>query len=61
MKIGLNLLVVGGFIGPGDHATLKRIKDAGYDGVEIPVFSGRPGDYRALAGCSTISAWRGPQ
>ncbi|MGO8914860.1 MAG: sugar phosphate isomerase/epimerase family protein [Stellaceae bacterium] len=50
MKIGLNLLVVGGFIGPGDHATLKRISDAGYDGVEIPVFSGDPSDYRALAG-----------
>jgi D-psicose/D-tagatose/L-ribulose 3-epimerase len=49
VKIGLNLLVVGGFIGPGDHTTLKRIRDAGYDGVEIPVFSGDTRDYRALA------------
>ena len=49
MKIGLNLLVIGGFIGPADHATLKRIRDAGYDGVEIPVFSGETRDYQALA------------
>jgi D-psicose/D-tagatose/L-ribulose 3-epimerase len=49
VKIGLNLLVIGGFIGPADHATLKRIRDAGYDGVEIPVFSGETRDYQALA------------
>lgn len=49
MDVGLNLLVMGGFIGPGDHATLKLIKDAGFDGVEIPVFSGQPRDYAALA------------
>ncbi len=49
MYVGLNLLVMGGFIGPGDYATLKLIKDAGYDGVEIPVFSGEPRDYAALA------------
>ena len=49
MDVGLNLLVMGGFIGPGEHATLKLIKEAGFDGVEIPVFSGKPGDYAALA------------
>jgi D-psicose/D-tagatose/L-ribulose 3-epimerase len=49
VRVGLNLLVIGGFIQPGDYATLKRIKDAGYDGVEIPVFSGSPGDYAALS------------
>ena len=49
MDVGLNLLVVSGFIGPGDHQTLQLIKDAGYDGVEIPVFSGEPRDYAALA------------
>ncbi len=48
MKLGLNLLVIGGFIQPGDYATLQRIKNAGYDGVEIPVFSGTPRDYAAL-------------
>ena len=49
MRVGLNLLVVGGFIEPGDYATLKSIKDVGYDGVEVPVFSGTPRDYAALS------------
>jgi len=49
VKLGLNLLVIGGFIRPDDYATLQRIKDAGYDGVEIPVFSGAPRDYATLS------------
>lgn len=61
MKIGLNLLVVGEFIGPGDHATLKRIKDAGYDGVEFRSFPGGPSTIGRWRRCSTISAWRGPR
>ncbi len=48
MKVGLNLLVLGGFIKPGDYATLAEIKQAGFDGVEIPVFSGDVSDYVAL-------------
>ncbi len=50
MKVGINLLVVGGFIRPDkDRATLELIAGAGYDGVEVPVFSGQPADYAALA------------
>src|ERR1700733_2208377 len=45
----MNLLVLGGFIKPGDYATLSEIKKAGFDGVEIPVFSGTVRDYAALA------------
>ena len=40
---------MGGAIRPSDFATLERIKKAGFDGVEVPVFSGEPRDYAALA------------
>jgi len=38
-----NLLVVGALIDPTHAALLERIKRDGYDGVEVPVFEGRPG------------------
>lgn len=50
MKVGINLLVVGGFIrADKDRDTLELITGAGYDGVEVPIFSGNPGDYLTLA------------
>jgi D-psicose/D-tagatose/L-ribulose 3-epimerase len=49
VRVGINLLVVGGFIHPDkDRATLELIRKAGFDGVEVPVFSGQPADYTAL-------------
>jgi D-psicose/D-tagatose/L-ribulose 3-epimerase len=49
MKVGINLLVVSGSIRPEeDRPILEQIKQAGYDGVEIPVFSGTARDYAAL-------------
>jgi D-psicose/D-tagatose/L-ribulose 3-epimerase len=40
---------VGGFIHPEkDRATLELIRNAGFDGVEVPTFSGQPSDYAAL-------------
>lgn len=48
MKIGINLLVLGAEI-TVDHARqLERFKALGYDGVEVPVFSGNTQHYREL-------------
>lgn len=49
MKIGMNLLVLGGLIGDehGDH--LLRLSQLGYDGVEIPIFNGDENHYVKLA------------
>jgi D-psicose/D-tagatose/L-ribulose 3-epimerase len=49
MKIGINLLVLGGFISRNHEQQLKSIARAGYDGVEIPLFSGDCKHYRDLA------------
>ncbi|MFI5016082.1 MAG: sugar phosphate isomerase/epimerase family protein [Hyphomicrobiales bacterium] len=48
MRIGFNLLVVGTSIDPTHAGLLERIKRHGYDGVEVPVFEGRPAHYAAL-------------
>lgn len=37
MKIGINFMIWGGEITPKDEGTLARIKEWGYDGVEIPL------------------------
>jgi D-psicose/D-tagatose/L-ribulose 3-epimerase len=48
MKIGFNLLLWTGHV-TADHAPLLAlVRDAGYDGVEIPVFGGAPEHYAAL-------------
>jgi D-psicose/D-tagatose/L-ribulose 3-epimerase len=44
------LLVLGGSIHPDkDGRALQLIRDAGFDGVEVPVFSGSVPDYATLA------------
>jgi D-psicose/D-tagatose/L-ribulose 3-epimerase len=48
VKLGLNLLVMSGFVTLQDRPILKQIKQAGFDGVELPVFSGNEKDYSAL-------------
>jgi len=48
MRIGLNLLVVDGFIDDAHLPVLERLKALGYDGVEIPVFEGGVGHYERL-------------
>ena len=48
MRVGFNLLVVGGFITP-EHAPLfEDLKRHGYDGVELPMFEGSVEHYAAL-------------
>lgn len=49
MKIGFNLLVLGGSITEAHAGELSLLSKLGYDGVEIPAFGGQPADYAALA------------
>jgi len=48
MKIGFNLLLWTGFVEEEHHDWLEKLKKAGYDGVEIPLFAGTPEHYAAL-------------
>jgi len=45
MKIGMCMFLWTTSIGLEHETLLREIKEAGFDGVEIPVFEGRPGDY----------------
>lgn len=48
VQIGFNLLTVGGFIDEAHLPLCERIREIGYDGVEIPVFEGDAGHYERL-------------
>jgi D-psicose/D-tagatose/L-ribulose 3-epimerase len=48
MKIGFNLLLWTTHLDPSHLPTLKALKAAGYDGVEVPVFGGDPAYYRGM-------------
>ena len=51
MKIGMNMLLWTGHVGPEHVPALEAIKATGFDGVEIPVFNvSDEGHYRWLAG-----------
>src|ERR1700759_1385882 len=39
MKFGANTLIWSGSLGPAEFTLLPRIKEAGFDGVEIPIFN----------------------
>ena len=45
MKLGFNLLLWTTHLDEGMRAWLPRLKAAGYDGVEVPVFGGDPEHY----------------
>jgi D-psicose/D-tagatose/L-ribulose 3-epimerase len=38
MKIGFNLLLYSGHITEANYPTIEKLKAAGYDGVEVPIF-----------------------
>ena len=40
MKIGMNLLMWSGQVTEADFPTLEKLKAAGFDGVELPLFGG---------------------
>jgi D-psicose/D-tagatose/L-ribulose 3-epimerase len=48
MKIGFNLLLWTTHLDPSHLPTLKALKAAGYDGVEVPIFGGDPAYYRGI-------------
>lgn len=48
MRIGFNMLLWTGKVGPEHYAILEDLKKTGYDGVEIPVFEGKVADYTKL-------------
>lgn len=48
MKIGMNLLLWTGSVTSDHFPLLGRLKAAGFDGVELPVFGGAPADYKPL-------------
>jgi D-psicose/D-tagatose/L-ribulose 3-epimerase len=63
MKIGMNLLLWTGFVTEADFPTLAKLKAAGYDGVELPLFAGDAVHYKAIKAeldnqglaCSTVT------
>lgn len=48
MKIGFNLLLWTAHVTETHRPLLSKIKKAGYDGVEVPIFEGTPEHYRNL-------------
>ena len=63
MKIGMNLLLWTGHVTEADFPTLAKLKAAGFDGVEIPLFGGDAAHYKMLRAeldkqgleCSTVT------
>src|SRR5688500_7614977 len=63
MKIGMNMLLWGAHIKPQHYPTIEKIKKAGFDGVEIPIFEGDEAHFTALGeelrnqglGCTAVT------
>ena len=63
MKIGMNLLLWTGFVTEADFPTMAKIKAAGFDGVELPLFDGTASHYKMIRteldkqglACSTVT------
>lgn len=48
MKLGINLLCLTDFVENGHLSSIERLRDLGYDGVEIPVLKGDVAHYERL-------------
>ncbi len=63
MKIGMNLLLWTGFVTEAEFPILAKIKAAGFDGVELPLFDGTAEHYKMIRAeldrqglaCSTVT------
>ena len=63
MRIGMNLLLWSSHVTADHYPILGRLKQAGYDGVEVPIFEGDAAHYQRLGAelkkngltCSTIT------
>lgn len=48
MKLGMNMLLWTTHVTPEDYPNLEKIKAAGFDGVEIPLFEGDDAHFQSL-------------
>ena len=48
MKYGMNLLLWSGNMGEEIYPVFEKLKEMGYDGVELPIFDLKPGRYEAI-------------
>ncbi len=48
MQVGINLLCLAGVISDEHLPQIRRLKQLGYDGVEVPILAGNPADYARL-------------
>jgi len=48
MKFGINLLLWTTHVTQHHYPLIQRLKEMGYDGVEVPIFEGTAQEYRAL-------------
>src|SRR4051812_13702488 len=48
MKYGMNLLLWTGHVTQEHYPLLAKLKQTGFDGVEIPIFGGEAADYQSL-------------
>ena len=48
MKVGFNLLVIGSVLGDEHLPLFERMRQIGYDGVEVSVFEGPLAHYERL-------------
>jgi D-psicose/D-tagatose/L-ribulose 3-epimerase len=48
VQIGFNMFLWGATCSTGQGPIFQQLKEIGYDGVEVPIVSGRLGDYQAL-------------
>lgn len=63
MKTGMNLLLWTTHVTPELYPTIGRLKEAGFDGVEIPLFDGDANHYKGIRkeldklglGCTTVT------
>jgi len=63
MKIGFNMLLWTPFVTEEHYPTFERLKETGYDGVEIPLFNGAPSHYEKVGavlkdcglGCTAVT------
>ncbi|MGL6075947.1 MAG: sugar phosphate isomerase/epimerase family protein [Fimbriiglobus sp.] len=63
MKIGMNLLLWTGMVTEADFPTMAKIRAAGFDGVELPLFDGNEAHYKTVKkeldnlglACSTVT------
>jgi len=59
MKYGMNMLLWTSLVGEEHYPILERLKEMGYDGVEIPIFDLNQEPYRALgAQCDELGLGR---